>query len=219
MDLCDSGDRGIRKTRSSTVFLRKENSFSLRLCHLDSFSPLFKAEERVSQDRTMAPPLPEDSTWYRKWVGIIWRSFRRAPAAESRGRSAGPGLGPRPRPAEAATTVGGRRCWTRGPFAALRCSLISAQHELYARHRQPHRGHRQSFFLFPEKHLVLLRDGRTLIGFLRSIDQFANLVLHQTVERIHVGKKYGDIPRGIFVVRGENVVLLGEIIRKLRLKM
>ncbi|KPP73533.1 U6 snRNA-associated Sm-like protein LSm1-like [Scleropages formosus] len=38
-----------------------------------------------------------------------------------------------------------------------------------------------------------------------------NLVLHQTVERIHVGKKYGDIPRGIFIVRGENVVLLGEI--------
>ncbi|KAM9175057.1 U6 snRNA-associated Sm-like protein LSm1 isoform 2-T2 [Mergus octosetaceus] len=63
-----------------------------------------------------------------------------------------------------------------------------------------------------KKHLVLLRDGRTLIGFLRSIDQFANLVLHQTVERIHVGKKYGDIPRGIFVVRGENVVLLGEIV-------
>ncbi|XP_072335461.1 U6 snRNA-associated Sm-like protein LSm1 isoform X2 [Scyliorhinus torazame] len=38
-----------------------------------------------------------------------------------------------------------------------------------------------------------------------------NLVLHRTVERIHVGRKYGDIPRGIFVVRGENVVLLGEI--------
>ncbi|XP_010876652.1 U6 snRNA-associated Sm-like protein LSm1 isoform X3 [Esox lucius] len=38
-----------------------------------------------------------------------------------------------------------------------------------------------------------------------------NLVLQQTVERIHVGKKYGDLPRGIFIVRGENVVLLGEI--------
>ncbi|XP_048875930.1 U6 snRNA-associated Sm-like protein LSm1 isoform X2 [Brienomyrus brachyistius] len=38
-----------------------------------------------------------------------------------------------------------------------------------------------------------------------------NLVLHETVERIHVGKKYGDIPRGIFIIRGENVVLLGEI--------
>ncbi|XP_072335463.1 U6 snRNA-associated Sm-like protein LSm1 isoform X4 [Scyliorhinus torazame] len=62
-----------------------------------------------------------------------------------------------------------------------------------------------------KKHLVVLRDGRTLIGYLRSVDQFANLVLHRTVERIHVGRKYGDIPRGIFVVRGENVVLLGEI--------
>ena len=89
--------------------------------------------------------------------------------------------------------------------------------------------------------LVLLRDGRTLIGYLRSVDQvselranettrqgqsterghttkgvlhagfplslqFANLVLHRCIERIHVGKDFGDIPRGIFVVRGENVV-------------
>lgn len=65
-----------------------------------------------------------------------------------------------------------------------------------------------------EKLMVLLRDGRTLIGFLRSVDQYANLLLQQTVERIHVGKKFGDIPRGVFLVRGENVVLLGEIVRK-----
>jgi U6 snRNA-associated Sm-like protein LSm1 len=62
-----------------------------------------------------------------------------------------------------------------------------------------------------KKLMVLLRDGRTLIGYLRSVDQFANLVLHQTIERIHVEQSYGDIPRGVFVVRGENVVLLGEI--------
>eukprot|EP00094_Tigriopus_californicus_P008522 TCALIF_08214-PA protein Name:"Similar to Lsm1 U6 snRNA-associated Sm-like protein LSm1 (Mus musculus)" AED:0.45 eAED:0.45 QI:0/0/0.5/1/1/1/2/69/149 len=54
--------------------------------------------------------------------------------------------------------------------------------------------------------LVVLRDGRTLIGYLRSVDQFANLVLHRCIERIHVGREYGDIPRGVFVVRGENVV-------------
>ena len=59
-----------------------------------------------------------------------------------------------------------------------------------------------------KKLMVLLRDGRTLIGYLRSVDQFANLVLHRTIERIHVGSDYGDIPRGIFVVRGENVVRL-----------
>ena len=54
--------------------------------------------------------------------------------------------------------------------------------------------------------MVLLRDGRTLIGYLRSVDQFANLVLHRCIERIHVGSDYGDIPRGVFIVRGENVV-------------
>ena len=63
-----------------------------------------------------------------------------------------------------------------------------------------------------EKVIVVLRDGRTLIGYLRSVDQFANLVLHRTIERIHVGKEYGDIPRGVFIVRGENVALLGEIV-------
>ena len=45
-----------------------------------------------------------------------------------------------------------------------------------------------------------------------SFWSLANLVLHRTVERIHVGKKFGDIPRGIFIIRGENVVLLGEVV-------
>ncbi|ORY96680.1 hypothetical protein BCR43DRAFT_474529 [Syncephalastrum racemosum] len=62
-----------------------------------------------------------------------------------------------------------------------------------------------------KKVIVVLRDGRKLIGTLRSFDQFANLVLQDTIERIYVGSCYGDIPRGIFLIRGENVVLLGEI--------
>ncbi|MCJ1438779.1 SM-like, degradation of cytoplasmic mRNAs and positively regulates transcription initiation [Xylographa pallens] len=80
---------------------------------------------------------------------------------------------------------------------------------------------------FPEKLLLVLRDGRKLIGVLRSWDQFdyrleahkilasngqaANLVLQDTIERIFVNDLYADIPRGIFLVRGENVLLLGEI--------
>ena len=64
-----------------------------------------------------------------------------------------------------------------------------------------------------KKHLVVLRDGRTLIGFLRAIDQFANLVLHQTVERIHVDGYYGDIPRGIFVVRGIRNIICNESLK------
>ncbi|KAF8314225.1 Sm-like ribonucleoprotein [Clavulina sp. PMI_390] len=62
-----------------------------------------------------------------------------------------------------------------------------------------------------KKIIVVLRDGRKLIGVLRSYDQFANLVMEDTVERIHHANSYGDIPRGVFLIRGENVVLLGEI--------
>ena len=45
----------------------------------------------------------------------------------------------------------------------------------------------------------------------RSFDQFANLVLEGAVERIIVGALYAETPLGLYVVRGENVVLLGEI--------
>jgi hypothetical protein len=41
-----------------------------------------------------------------------------------------------------------------------------------------------------------------------------NLLLQGTIERIHIGNEYGDIPRGIYLVRGENVALCGEIVSK-----
>eukprot|EP00899_Mesostigma_viride_P026301 jgi/Mesvir1/6856/Mv09027-RA.1 len=62
-----------------------------------------------------------------------------------------------------------------------------------------------------KKLLVYLRDGRKLIGILRSFDQFANVVLEGTYERIVVGDMYCDEPLGLYIVRGENVVLLGQI--------
>lgn len=65
--------------------------------------------------------------------------------------------------------------------------------------------------LVDKKVIVILRDGRKLIGILRSYDQFANLVLQEAIERIFVGNRYGDVPKGTFIVRGENVVLMGEI--------
>ncbi|KAF9270258.1 Sm-like ribonucleoprotein [Marasmius fiardii PR-910] len=61
------------------------------------------------------------------------------------------------------------------------------------------------------KMLVILRDGRKLHGVLRSYDQFANLVLEDTVERIYHGNAFAENWHGLFLIRGENVVLLGEI--------
>ncbi|GAV61427.1 LSM domain-containing protein [Cephalotus follicularis] len=62
-----------------------------------------------------------------------------------------------------------------------------------------------------EKLLILLRDGRKLLGTLRSFDQFANAVLEGACERVIVGNLYCDIPLGLYVIRGENVVLIGEL--------
>ncbi|EOQ98866.1 U6 snRNA-associated Sm-like protein LSm1 [Wallemia ichthyophaga EXF-994] len=62
-----------------------------------------------------------------------------------------------------------------------------------------------------KKMLVALRDGRKIFGVLRSYDQFANLVLNDAVERIHAEDEYADIPRGLYLIRGENVVLMGEV--------
>ncbi|KAF3482713.1 putative Small nuclear ribonucleoprotein Lsm8 [Arthroderma uncinatum] len=62
-----------------------------------------------------------------------------------------------------------------------------------------------------QKLVLVLRDGRKLIGVLRSWDQFANIVLQDTVERVYAEKLYADIPRGVYLIRGENVLLLGEI--------
>lgn len=56
--------------------------------------------------------------------------------------------------------------------------------------------------------LVILRDGRKYIGILRSFDQFSNIVLSDAVERIIVESQYGDVPLGLYIVRGENVVLM-----------
>lgn len=80
---------------------------------------------------------------------------------------------------------------------------------------------------------MILRDGRHLVGVLRSFDQFSNMVLQETSERriLVVPKENSDrhssdddktsspaticyqtdIQLGLFIVRGDNVVLLGEV--------
>lgn len=40
----------------------------------------------------------------------------------------------------------------------------------------------------------------------------ANVVLENTVERTYVGDCFGDRHVGLFLIRGENVVLLGEVV-------
>lgn len=52
---------------------------------------------------------------------------------------------------------------------------------------------------------------------MRTFDQFANLVLQDTFERIYLQEegeapaRFGEVYRGVFMVRGENVVMMGEL--------
>lgn len=89
--------------------------------------------------------------------------------------------------------------------------------------------------------MIVLRDGRHLVGTLRSFDQFSNMVLEETSERriLHAkvphlsnsiiidnngtgnqtggdgGKTvicyYTDVQLGLYLVRGDSMVLLGEV--------
>lgn len=62
-----------------------------------------------------------------------------------------------------------------------------------------------------KKVMVVLRDGRHLVGVMRSYDQFSNIVLEDTHERHFVGNIFGDIALGLYLVRGDALVLMGEL--------
>eukprot|EP01114_Cavostelium_apophysatum_P012900 TRINITY_DN3003_c0_g1_i1.p1 TRINITY_DN3003_c0_g1~~TRINITY_DN3003_c0_g1_i1.p1 ORF type:complete len:156 (-),score=34.25 TRINITY_DN3003_c0_g1_i1:12-479(-) len=61
--------------------------------------------------------------------------------------------------------------------------------------------------------MVMLRDGRKLVGTLRTFDQFANVVLEDCYERIFLDDNvtFGEKRIGLYLIRGENVVLLGDM--------
>lgn len=61
------------------------------------------------------------------------------------------------------------------------------------------------------KVLLMLRDGRHLTGILRNFDQYLNMTLDDAAERIIMKGKYCDVPLGLYIVRGDNIVLIGEI--------
>lgn len=66
--------------------------------------------------------------------------------------------------------------------------------------------------LVDKRILAQLRDDRKIIGILRTFDQFANVVLEKAVERKIYQNQFADVPLGIFIIRGENVTLLGELV-------
>jgi U6 snRNA-associated Sm-like protein LSm1 len=59
--------------------------------------------------------------------------------------------------------------------------------------------------------LVVLVDGRHVVGTLASYDQFGSLVLERSAERHFARGRFCDDEMGVYLVRGESVCLVGEI--------
>lgn len=63
-----------------------------------------------------------------------------------------------------------------------------------------------------DKHLLIqLRDGSSYIGVLLSFDKFSNIVMSNAVQRkiLFAQKLYHDSPIGLFVVKGDFIVIMG----------
>ncbi|KAL7581772.1 hypothetical protein ACA910_022305 [Epithemia clementina (nom. ined.)] len=63
--------------------------------------------------------------------------------------------------------------------------------------------------------LIVLRDGKHIVGTMISYDQFSNMILQDAVERRVVIADgvcyYHDIPLGLYILRGDSTVLMGQL--------
>ncbi|CAE6431689.1 unnamed protein product [Rhizoctonia solani] len=62
------------------------------------------------------------------------------------------------------------------------------------------------------KVLLVLQDGRAIVGTLVGFDQRSNVVLSESVERIYSTEEgVEEVPLGLYLVKGDMIVLIGEM--------
>ncbi|KAF5381281.1 hypothetical protein D9615_008356 [Tricholomella constricta] len=60
--------------------------------------------------------------------------------------------------------------------------------------------------------LLILQDGRAIVGIMAGYDQKSNVVLSDSKERVYSPDEgVEEIPLGLYLVKGDMVVLIGEI--------
>ncbi|KDR80306.1 hypothetical protein GALMADRAFT_242649 [Galerina marginata CBS 339.88] len=60
--------------------------------------------------------------------------------------------------------------------------------------------------------LLVLQDGRAIVGVLAGFDQKSNIVLADSKERVYSTEEgVEEIPLGLYLVKGEMICLVGEI--------
>ncbi|KAN0078254.1 Like-Sm (LSM) domain containing protein [Tylopilus felleus] len=60
--------------------------------------------------------------------------------------------------------------------------------------------------------LLVLQDGRAIVGVLAGFDQKSNVVLSESKERVYtMDEGVEEIPLGLYLVKGDMIALIGEI--------
>ncbi|KAJ7269862.1 hypothetical protein C8J57DRAFT_1323748 [Mycena rebaudengoi] len=60
--------------------------------------------------------------------------------------------------------------------------------------------------------LLILQDGRVIVGVLVGFDQRSNVVLSDSKERIYsIDEGVEEVPLGLYLVKGDMIVLIGEL--------
>eukprot|EP00050_Salpingoeca_kvevrii_P007682 m.297810 g.297810 ORF g.297810 m.297810 type:complete len:92 (+) comp13705_c0_seq1:3-278(+) len=58
---------------------------------------------------------------------------------------------------------------------------------------------------------VITQDGRFFVGTLRGHDHLTNLILDKSHERVFSAQGVEKVDLGLYIIRGDNVALVGEI--------
>ncbi|THH13805.1 hypothetical protein EW146_g6453 [Bondarzewia mesenterica] len=60
--------------------------------------------------------------------------------------------------------------------------------------------------------LLILQDGRVIVGVMAGYDQKSNIVLSDSKERVYsLDEGVEEIPLGLYLVKGDMIILIGEI--------
>ncbi|KAM5537636.1 hypothetical protein V8D89_008714 [Ganoderma adspersum] len=60
--------------------------------------------------------------------------------------------------------------------------------------------------------LLILQDGRAIVGLMAGFDQKSNVVLSESRERVYsMEEGVEEIPLGLYLVKGDQIVLIGEL--------
>jgi len=60
--------------------------------------------------------------------------------------------------------------------------------------------------------LLVMHDGRTIVGTLAGSDMKFNVILSDAAERVYsLDEGVEEVPLGLYLVKGEQIVMIGEV--------